>query len=215
MLLAAFSPVPGISVTARAAESAEMTEALATDKVDIVLIDSDMSSSCSDTVRLLTLLRQNSPKTKAIVLAGNRTRENVIQYFQNGAKGVFENDGSNFDLLCKCIRRVQEGQIWASSEDLGWIVDTLALSTVQDNAEMRIVGAGGKKLLSKREEDVVALLRNGLSNREIAQELKLSEHTIKNYLFRIFDKLGVSSRTELLLYVMNFKSSDAAGEDGE
>jgi len=46
-------------------------------------------------------------------------------------------------------------------------------------------------------------LMEGFSNREIAQNLKLSEHTVKNYLFRIFDKLGVSSRTELLLYAMS------------
>jgi len=50
----------------------------------------------------------------------------------------------------------------------------------------------------------------GLSNREIARNLDLSEHTIKNYLFRIFDKLGVSSRTELLLYAQNFMTVDVA-----
>jgi DNA-binding NarL/FixJ family response regulator len=59
------------------------------------------------------------------------------------------------------------------------------------------------RLLTKREEDVVRLLAEGLQNRDIARELKLSEHTIKNYLFHIFDKLGVSSRVELVLYAVS------------
>jgi DNA-binding NarL/FixJ family response regulator len=50
-------------------------------------------------------------------------------------------------------------------------------------------------LLTDREEQVVALVADGLSNREVARELNLSEHTIKEYLFRIFDKLGVSTRS--------------------
>ena len=66
--------------------------------------------------------------------------------------------------------------------------------------------------LTKREEDVVRLLAEGLQNRDIAKELKLSEHTIKNYLFHIFDKLGVSSRVELVLYaVSSTKRPPAAG----
>ena len=61
----------------------------------------------------------------------------------------------------------------------------------------------GLRLLTKREEDVVRLLSEGLQNRDIAKELKLSEHTVKNYLFHIFDKLGVSSRVELVLYAVS------------
>jgi DNA-binding CsgD family transcriptional regulator len=68
------------------------------------------------------------------------------------------------------------------------------------------------RLLTKREEDVVRLLAEGMQNREIARELNLSEHTIKNYLFHIFDKLGVSSRVELILYaVSNSKPIQTAG----
>jgi DNA-binding CsgD family transcriptional regulator len=62
---------------------------------------------------------------------------------------------------------------------------------------------GGKPLLSARELDVVRCVAEGLSNREIAQRLTLREHTVKNYLFRIFDKLGVSSRVEVVLYALS------------
>ena len=76
---------------------------------------------------------------------------------------------------------------------------------------MRVVNADGMRLLTKREDEVVRLVAEGLQNRDIAKELKLSEHTVKNYLFHIFEKLGVSSRVELVLYaVSNVKSAENA-----
>jgi DNA-binding NarL/FixJ family response regulator len=68
---------------------------------------------------------------------------------------------------------------------------------------LRTVNAMGLKLLTPREEQVVALVAGGLSNREAAQELSLSENTIKKYLFHIFDKLGISSRVELVLFAVS------------
>ena len=64
------------------------------------------------------------------------------------------------------------------------------------------------KLLAPREQAVVQLVADGLSNREIATELKLSQHTVKNYLFRVFDKIGVSSRVELVLCALTSSMAD-------
>ncbi len=68
---------------------------------------------------------------------------------------------------------------------------------------MRVVSANGEALITPREEQVVALVAEGFSNREVAQELGLSEHTVKKYLFRIFETLGISTRVELVLYAVN------------
>jgi DNA-binding CsgD family transcriptional regulator len=70
---------------------------------------------------------------------------------------------------------------------------------------MRLVKSAGEPVLSKREQDVVRGVTEGLSNREIARCPGLTEPTAKNYLFRIFDKLGVSSRVEVVLYVFRFR----------
>jgi len=67
---------------------------------------------------------------------------------------------------------------------------------------MRLQDANGIELLSKREDQVVRLLSQGLTNKDISRELGLSQHTIRNYLFRIYDKLGVSTRVELVLYFL-------------
>ena len=96
------------------------------------------------------------------------------------------------------MRRVYEGQIWANSQQIITLIQALASSH-----DIRAVDARGLNLLSKREMEVVRCVAQGLSNREIAERLHLSQHTIKNCLFRIFDKLGVSSRVELLFMTLS------------
>jgi DNA-binding NarL/FixJ family response regulator len=96
------------------------------------------------------------------------------------------------------VDRIYSGQIWADSKELSDVIEAFSQLT-----PMKVVNADGLRLFTKREEDVVRLLAEGLQNREIARELCLSEHTVKNYLFHIFDKLGVSSRVELVLYAIS------------
>src|SRR4029077_20364256 len=64
------------------------------------------------------------------------------------------------------------------------------------------------RLLTKREEEVVQLVAEGLTNRDISHQLTLREHTVRNYLFRIFNKLGTSNRLELALYVLKQRTED-------
>ena len=101
-------------------------------------------------------------------------------------------------MLCKCAEQVHAGQIWANTSQLHSVIDALA-----QLAPLRVVNASCLQLLTKREEEVVRLLAEGMSNRDIARELKFSAHTVKNYLFKIFDKLEVSSHVELVLYAIS------------
>ena len=77
------------------------------------------------------------------------------------------------------------------------------MELISEVPSLRVLNSNGANLLTPREEQVVALVAEGLGNRPIARELNLSEHTIKKYLFRIFEKLGISSRVELVLYAVN------------
>ena len=92
---------------------------------------------------------------------------------------------------------VHQGQVWANSLHLRHLIDALGQAM-----PMRLQDANGIELLSKREDQVVRLLSQGLTNKDISRELGLSQHTIRNYLFRIYDKLGVSTRVELVLYFL-------------
>jgi DNA-binding CsgD family transcriptional regulator len=80
----------------------------------------------------------------------------------------------------------------------------LALSnSAPSHRPLKIRSAGGMALLTPRERDVVRLTAEGMRNQEISVKLNLSEHTVRNYLLRIFDKLGISSRVELVLYAFS------------
>jgi DNA-binding NarL/FixJ family response regulator len=100
--------------------------------------------------------------------------------------------------LCRCIQRVADGQIWANTEQLNYLLEVLA-----ENPTTRVVNSRGLQILTPREEQVVALVAESFSNRDIARQLNLSEHTVKKYIFKIFEKLGISSRVELALYAVS------------
>jgi DNA-binding NarL/FixJ family response regulator len=97
--------------------------------------------------------------------------------------------------LGKCICCVHKGEIWATSEQLRHVLESLTRSSLP-----RLVNTTATNSLTPREQEVLRCLAEGLSNREIAERLGISQHTVKNYLFHIFDKLGVSSRLEALLH---------------
>jgi DNA-binding NarL/FixJ family response regulator len=77
------------------------------------------------------------------------------------------------------------------------------LTALINTKPIQFNNADGMPLLTRREEEVVRLVSDGLKNREIAQRLKVKEHSVRNYLYRIFEKLGVSTRVELILYAFS------------
>jgi DNA-binding NarL/FixJ family response regulator len=142
---------------------------------------------------LVREIRAQAPDTRVIILLDASERATVIESFRAGAQGIFCRT-EPFRLLAKCIQCVHSGQVWATSNELQYVLEALAQPV--------FAFGNGISLLSARETDVVRCVAEGLTNREIAQRLKLTEHTVKNYLFRIFDKLGVSSRVEVVLYAL-------------
>jgi DNA-binding NarL/FixJ family response regulator len=131
------------------------------------------------------------------MLIPNSDRDLVVDAFRGGAKGVFCRL-QPLKLLSKCIRAVHEGQIWADNRNLAFILEFLT----QLKPLRLIKPGGGMTRLTPREAEVVHLLAEGFSTREISQKMVLTEHTIRNYLCAVYEKLGVSSRVELALYAV-------------
>jgi DNA-binding NarL/FixJ family response regulator len=169
----------------------ELMQVAAQERPVVAVISAGLSGDASKGCEIARELQLASRATKTILLMDHPHRELVVEAFRAGARGVFCRAGS-IEELCKCIDRVSRGQIWAGCNEIKYVLDALVQATPLKLAPL------GMTLLSRREKEVVRYVAEGLSNREIAGRLKLSEHTIKNYLFRIFDKLGVSSRAELV-----------------
>jgi two-component system, NarL family, nitrate/nitrite response regulator NarL len=206
LLAGALERDPGLKVVA--AHSASLVETARIHSADVGVVSSNLDEDPLRSFEVLRELRAAVPKIKAVVLLESSKREIILEAFQAGAKGVFSRDES-LETLCQCVRQVHAGQIWANSQQMSFAVEALASTPV-----VRAVGANGLSLLSKRELEVVRLLAEGLTNREIAERMVLSQHTVKNYLFRVFDKLGVSSRMELLCLTLAYPPGQAQGIRG-
>jgi DNA-binding NarL/FixJ family response regulator len=208
LLMAALKRRATFRVVASAATAHEVLEAVVSVNVDVALISATLADGPLSGFGALRQIRASSPDVKSVMLLDGHEHSPVVDAFRAGAKGVFCLPQSTFKALCRCVEQVHAGQIWASSSELSEVIEAFS-----QLAPMRVVNADGMRLLTKREEEVVRLLAEGLQNRDIAKELKLSEHTIKNYLFHIFDKLGVSSRVELVLYAVSNSGRTHASVD--
>jgi len=176
--------------------------------VDVLVISSTLQQQAYRGLEVLREVRVSAPEVRGVVLLDSWTPDVVREAFRAGARGLF-GEIESIEKLCKCIRTVNSGQIWANSEELALVLEAYASApTVQ------AVNANGLNLLSKREMDIVQALAAGLKNREIAEKLGLSQHTVKNYLFRIFDKLGVSTRVELLFMTLSQETNSQSAFSG-
>ena len=153
-------------------------------------------SSCLD-VEALRSLHQKHPQTSLVLLVDAYDRDLVISALRAGARGLFCRASQPFKALCKCIHVVHEGQFWANNEQLMYLIEALDCGP-----KLHVTNSGGVPLLTPREEQVVAQVAAGLANAAIALQLGVAESTVKKYLLRIFDKLGVSNRVELVLYAL-------------
>jgi len=202
----------GLQVVAAASNSEELLAAINRVPIDVVVISHNLDNQPGHGTQMLRQMRALRPQIKGVILLDSSMPQEVLECFRAGARGIFSKE-ERLESLCKCIRSVHEGQIWARSDDLDQALEALA-----NAPQVCTTNHKGVELLSPRERQIIQHVAGGMSNREIANALELSPHTVKNYLFRIFDKLGVSSRTELLYLTMNNSQTqppDNANEDSK
>jgi Response regulator containing a CheY-like receiver domain and an HTH DNA-binding domain len=171
---------------------------------DVALISARIGEDPHHGFYILEKLRAEWPELKAVILLDSQTSDTIVRAFRSGASGVFSKNQA-INILCKCIKAVHDGQIWADSKELGYVLAALSGSP-------RLSMTGRLVVLSRREREVVHSLADGLTNREIGDRLKISPHTVKNYMFKIFEKLGVSSRVEVISVALS--RDQAANQTG-
>jgi DNA-binding NarL/FixJ family response regulator len=189
---------PQLQVVGYAASVDELIRMMEQARPEVALISATLQNGPFSGLAIVPEICSKYPGTRVILMTDRSEPELVVQAFRAGARGVFSRAKSRADLLCKCVICVHRGQIWADAQQLGFLVEAMGRMP-----SVRMGKPDRASLLTKREEDLLRLVAEGLGNREIAHQLNLSEHTVKNYMFRIFDKLGVSNRVELVLYALS------------
>jgi len=174
----------------------------------VAVISADMQDGPSVGLDVIAQVRTKNWRTRSVALLDRSDPELVVEAFRSGARGVFFR-AQPYKMFLRCLRTIVQGQVWINTKEMNYLLEAL---TSQQSP--RLVNGNGKVPLTTRESEVARLVTEGLTNREIATKLGLSEHTIKNYIFRVFDKTGVSSRVGLLLFAMSRKEQMHGTDNG-
>jgi DNA-binding NarL/FixJ family response regulator len=194
LLKIAFLAAPErFEVVACASQATEILSLIQLRRPTVAIISDNLEDGPLTGLRMLPQVRRANPDTRILLAMGSSDKELVIEAFRLGADGVFCRK-SPFEMLCKSVDALSQGQIWANATELRYVMNEFTRAPKQRKVDPTV-----ENRMTKREADVVRLAVEGMSNREIGGELGLTEHTVKNYLFRVFDKLGVSNRVELVL----------------
>lgn len=180
----------------------EVAAAASDHRPHVAVIDAGSDREPAKGADIARRLRLRHPQTQAVILLESNRPQSVLEAFRAGANGVLSR-AESLDILKRCICSVHRGQVWASSGELHLVLEALRAALPS-----QLVDFSGKPLLSRREQDVVRGIAEGMTNREIAERLELSPHTVKNHVRGIFDRLGVSSRVEVVLYAMSQASQN-------
>jgi two-component system nitrate/nitrite response regulator NarL len=198
-----------LNVVACAVSRTDILHCLSRGNVDVALINADLEDGRLAGLEILPEIQASYQTTPIVLLFDTWHDDLILHAFRAGAKGVFCRSEKNLDMLWKCINAVHHGQVWANSRQLQLLLSTLTKAT-----PIRTASSPGMNLLATRETEVANLVAIGLPNKEIARRLSITEHTVSNYLFNIYNKLGISSRVELVLYIMKQREEHAAAAAG-
>jgi DNA-binding NarL/FixJ family response regulator len=179
---------------AAVATAADILTAATARKTHMAVISAEFDSSKRKGMEVARILNARQPAVLIVVLLDFVERDAVISSFRNGARGVFCRTEPLSEFR-KCIEHVSSGRIWANSTEAEYLLDSVRSTPFCDAVDRF-------STLSKREVEVIEAAVTGHTNKQIAHELGLSGHTIKNYLFSVFEKLGVSNRMELLCLLL-------------
>lgn len=187
----------GLRVTRGLLDEEDLESRIESAQADVLLIDGATSRLRETGLALLRSVRRSLPALKCILAIEELDIRSSVSAFQKGARGLIVGQQPSIALVGKCIRCVHEGQIWISNEVLVEVMEAFSKATPLASFPARPASQ-----LSPREHEVMKLVIQGMSNREIADALRVTENTIKKYVYEVFNKTGASNRVELVLHAL-------------
>jgi DNA-binding NarL/FixJ family response regulator len=182
-----------IRVVGQAETLAQTQSAVAKFSTDILIFEAALTPNPVEAV--VELLRQ-TPKLKVVVVTPGADEELTLDLFRRGVHGIVSREVEP-ELLVDCIRKVAAGENWLDPQGIRWVLDAYR------NQHNRTGGARPKVQLTPKESLIVSCVTQGMKNKEIALRVGTTEQVVKNYLRKVYDKLGVADRLELALYCLN------------
>jgi DNA-binding NarL/FixJ family response regulator len=184
-----------LRVVAQADSIENLRAAIQRYPTDIVLME---GSLLAGTANVIPDLLRVTPEVKLIVQAVAAEENHTVELYRRGVRGIISRAISP-DLLVRCVRRIAAGETWIDNQSVNWVIEAYRAQAAA------LVSPRNQPRLSPKEMAIITCITQGKRNKEIASELGTTEQVIKNYLRKIYDKLGVSDRLELALYCLHNK----------
>lgn len=160
---------------------------------DVVLLEGSLLSGIPNAIPELLRL---APDVKLIVQAQATDESQTVELYRRGVRGIISRSIAP-DLLVRCVRRIAAGETWIDNQSVNWVIEAYRAQAAA------LVSPRNQPRLSPKEMAIITCITQGKRNKEIAFQLGTTEQVIKNYLRKIYDKLGVSDRLELALYCLH------------
>jgi two-component system nitrate/nitrite response regulator NarL len=184
-----------LRVVAQADSLENLSAAIERFPSDVVLMDGSLLTGTSNVIPDLLRI---APDVKLIVQAVAADENQTVELYRRGVRGIVSRSISP-DLLVRCVRRIAAGETWIDNQSVSWVIEAYRAQAAA------LVNPRPQPKLSPKEMSIITCITQGKRNKEIAFQLGTTEQVIKNYLRKIYDKLGVSDRLELALYCLHNK----------
>jgi DNA-binding NarL/FixJ family response regulator len=192
-----------LRVVAQADSLENLRAAIERYPTDVVLLEGALLSG---TANVIPELLKSAPDVKLIVQAVSTDESYTVELYRRGVRGIITRSISP-DLLVRCVRRIAAGETWIDNQSVNWVIEAYRAQAAA------LVSPRSQPRLSPKEMSIITCITQGKRNKEIAFQLGTTEQVIKNYLRKIYDKLGVSDRLELALYCLHNKIIKQEGDE--
>ena len=160
---------------------------------DMILLEGNLIAGTVDAIPELV---RRAPQLKIIVQSAQNDESNTVELYRRGVRGIIPRSISP-DLLVKCVRKIAAGETWIDNQSINWVIEAYRSQATA------LTSPRTQPRLSPKELAIITCITQGKRNKEIAYQLGTTEQVIKNYLRKVYDKLGVSDRLELALYCLH------------
>src|SRR5580700_9555155 len=184
-----------IRVVGQAETLAQTQSAIAKFSADVLICEAALTPNPVEA--MTELLRQN-PTLRVVVVTPGSAEGLTLELFRRGAHGIVSREVEP-ELLVDCLRKVAGGETWLDTQGMHWVMEAYR------NQSNRPAGSRPKVQLTPKETLIVSCVTQGMKNKEIALRVGTTEQVVKNYLRKVYDKLGVADRLELALYCLNHR----------
>jgi two-component system, NarL family, nitrate/nitrite response regulator NarL len=185
---------PAMRVIGLAGNRSEALALAASEQPNLIILDILLGDE--DGLTILPELREAAKEARVLVLTGLRGSENQRRAMLAGAMGVVLKEHAA-EVLIKAINKVHQGEVWLDRSLMGSLLDGMTQPPEIDSEAAKIAS------LTDRERQVIALIAEGLKNKQIGERLFISETTVSHHLTSVFSKLEVSDRLELVIYAFS------------